>query len=716
MRTIGSQNDQHGFFSQRCVASFLFLLLIGLPVLGFAATPKIELDWDDNTDSDLAYYNVYRSATSGGPYNKINTTAVLSSLYIDTSVAYGDHFYYVVSAVDTSKNESVYSNEVSISLTDTEAPSTPSAFSAVVLSQQEVGLSWQASTDNNAVAGYRIYRNGTLVSTVTQTGFTDTGLTAGMAYTYQVLAYDPAGNESARADSSSVTPSELAGYWPLNQIVTGITADASPHGHNATVIGNVLPVTGRIAGAALFDGTQARLDCASPGEIQALNNTLTLSLWLRTTTLPQGAVLISKMSGTAGFELRAGASGRLLFQVGDGTTAYTIETGGAALSDNEWHHVVVALENRTAVKLYVDGVLSTGTTTGQLAPVGDIRTTESLIIGNKAAGTAGFTGSLDDIRVYNRALSAAEVAALFEPAAPQNVAAVSGEGQVTLNWTANKEGDLAGYRVSRSTLAGGPYTLLTATLLTTRNYVDQTVQNGTTYYYVVQAVDTATKASTNSSEVAATPQDATPPLAPTVVTPTAGNARVDLTWTPNSEPDIHHYNVYRAQTSGGTYTLVGSTTGSTPSYADTGVTNLTTYYYVVQAVDTASNGSPYSAEVSVTPIDQTPVTAPTGINATAGEGRVNLTWTASTESNFSHYFVYRSTTAGGPYVRISSTPVTQPNYADLTVTNGVVYYYVVRAVNVAQQESLNSAEVFTMPMDVTPPSAPLNLKVRIVTN
>ncbi len=716
MRTIGSQNDQPGFVNRMYQVPLLLLLLIGLPVLGFAATPKVELDWDDNTDSDLAFYNVYRSTVTGGPYTKINTAAVLSSLYTDTTVAYGDHFFYVVSAVDTSNNESVFSNEVSINLADTEAPSTPSGFNAAVLSQQEVGLSWQASTDNNAVAGYRLYRNGTQISTVTQTTFTDTGLTAGMAYVYQVAAYDAAGNESAHADSSSVTPSDLAGYWPLNQIVAGVTADASPHGHNATVTGNVVATTGRIAGAALFDGTQARVDCGNPGEIQVLNNTLTLSLWLKTSTLPQGTCLASKISGTTGFELRAAASGKLLFQIGAGTTVYTLETGGNTLANNEWRHVVVVLENRTGVKLYVDGALSVGTATGQLAQVGDIRTSGNLIIGNNAAGTAGFTGSLDDIRVYNRSLSAAEVAALFEPAAPQSVTAVSGEGRVTLSWAANKEGDLAGYMVSRATQAGGPYTLLTPTLLTTLNYVDSTAQNGTTCYYVVQAVDTAAKVSPNSSEVAATPQDVTPPVAPSGLTPTAGNARVDLAWTPNAEPDIHHYKVFRSQTAGGPYTLVASTSGPTPSYTDTGVTNLTTYYYVVQAVDTASNSSPDSTEVSVTPIDQTPVAAPTGLKATGGEGRVNLTWTASTEANFSHYFVYRSTTAGGPYVRISSTPLTQPNYLDQAVTNGVVYYYVVRSVNVAQQESLNSAEVFVMPMDVTPPSAPRNLKVRVVTN
>jgi hypothetical protein len=98
---------------------------------------------------------------------------------------------------------------------------------------------------------------------------------------------------------------------------------------------------------------------------------------------------------------------------------------------------------------------------------------------------------------------------------------------------------------------------------------------------------------------AVTPPDTTPPAAPTGLTATPGNKQVALDWNDNSEPDLASYNVYRATTSGGPYTLVATVTAS--NYTDTGLKNRTTYYYVVTAVDTSSNESAQSAEASATP-------------------------------------------------------------------------------------------------------------------
>lgn len=71
---------------------------------------SISLDWDDNLDIDLASYNVYRSATSGSGYSAL-ATGVTSSAYIDNTVTNGITYYYVVTAVDTSGNESASSHE-----------------------------------------------------------------------------------------------------------------------------------------------------------------------------------------------------------------------------------------------------------------------------------------------------------------------------------------------------------------------------------------------------------------------------------------------------------------------------------------------------------------------------------------------------------------------------------------------------------------------------
>jgi len=72
---------------------------------------KLDLDWNDNTELDLAGYNVYRSLTSGSGYTKLNTSLLTSSMYSDTGLVNGTTYYYRVSAVDTSNNESSYATK-----------------------------------------------------------------------------------------------------------------------------------------------------------------------------------------------------------------------------------------------------------------------------------------------------------------------------------------------------------------------------------------------------------------------------------------------------------------------------------------------------------------------------------------------------------------------------------------------------------------------------
>jgi pectate lyase len=83
---------------------------VGLTVT--AGYIPVVLDWNDNTESDLQGYNVYRSTTSGSGYDKLNSTPLTDSNYIDEISTTDITYYYVVKAVDTSFNESVNSNEV----------------------------------------------------------------------------------------------------------------------------------------------------------------------------------------------------------------------------------------------------------------------------------------------------------------------------------------------------------------------------------------------------------------------------------------------------------------------------------------------------------------------------------------------------------------------------------------------------------------------------
>jgi fibronectin type 3 domain-containing protein len=71
----------------------------------------VALNWNASS-STVAGYNVYRGTVSGGPYAKINSSLVVVLDYTDSNVQSGTTYYYVTTAVDSSGNESVFSNEV----------------------------------------------------------------------------------------------------------------------------------------------------------------------------------------------------------------------------------------------------------------------------------------------------------------------------------------------------------------------------------------------------------------------------------------------------------------------------------------------------------------------------------------------------------------------------------------------------------------------------
>ena len=283
------------------------------------------------------------------------------------------------------------------------------------------------------------------------------------------------------------------------------------------------------------------------------------------------------------------------------------------------------------------------------------------------------------------------------PSAPAGLSATPGNQVVSLNWNDNPEGDVNGYNVYRATVSGGPYTKQNSSLISSSNYTDSNVTNGTTYYYVVTAADTSANESDNSTEMSATPYgDTTPPAVPTGLSATPGHSTVSLNWNDNGEGDLAGYNIYRSTVSGGPYTKQNGTLLSSSDYIDNNVTNGTTYYYVVTAVDASTNESGYSSQVSATPVDLPPA-APTGLSATPGNGTVSLNWNDNGESDLAGYNVYRSTTQGSGYSKLNGSLLSTSNYTDNSVANGTTYYYVVTAVDTGTNESGYSSEVSATP-------------------
>lgn len=190
----------------------------------------------------------------------------------------------------------------------------------------------------------------------------------------------------------------------------------------------------------------------------------------------------------------------------------------------------------------------------------------------------------------------------------------------------------------------------------------------------------------------------TAPAAPTGLAASAGNAQVSLTWTGST--GATSYSVKRGTSSSGPYTQIGTPTAT--SYMDSGLTNGTTYYYVVAAVNSAgasANSSPASAMPTA---PQTVPAVPTGLTATAGNTQVSLSW--ATSAGATSYSVKRGISSGGPYTQIGTPSGT--SYSDSGLTNGTTYYYVVSAVN-SVGESANSNQASAMP------TAPVNPDVTI---
>ncbi|HYM40391.1 MAG TPA: kelch repeat-containing protein [Thermoplasmata archaeon] len=205
--------------------------------------------------------------------------------------------------------------------------------------------------------------------------------------------------------------------------------------------------------------------------------------------------------------------------------------------------------------------------------------------------------------------SAAPLPLATPPSAPQNPSATPGDAQVVLTWQApssNGGAPITNYTVYRGTTSGGE--LLLKLLGNVLAYTDTGLTNGQTYYYEIRANNSAGQGPA-SAEVSTTPE--TTPSAPQSLVATAGVQAVTLTWqAPVSDGGaaVSRYVIYRG-TASGAETLLASTRGTALSYADSGLTSGTTYYYEVSALNAAGEGA-RSSEVHATPTAPPDTTPP----------------------------------------------------------------------------------------------------------
>ncbi|MCI0343146.1 MAG: fibronectin type III domain-containing protein [Planctomycetales bacterium] len=187
-----------------------------------------------------------------------------------------------------------------------------------------------------------------------------------------------------------------------------------------------------------------------------------------------------------------------------------------------------------------------------------------------------------------------------------------------------------------------------------------------------------------------TPGDTTPPAEVTNLTATPGNTQVILAWTPSISPDIASYVVTVTPTApaGPSMTPISVTPGSATGLTVTGLTNGTTYTFLVQGVDTSANTS-VGVSVSATPttvLDTTPPSAVTNLQAAPGGGQVTLTWGAATDNvGVTNYTVAtRDLVNLVNLATVNVSPTVVPLGTTITgLTNGIAYRFTVRAQDAA---------------------------------
>jgi chitodextrinase len=559
----------------------------GLAASASSSIPRVNLSWNASSDNvRVTGYTVYRNGTV------LASVSGSTLSYADNSVASLTTYSYTVDAYDAAGNHSARSSTVSVTTPDTSPPTVPSGIAAAAVSPTEVGVSWNASSDNVGVSGYTVYRNGAFLATaITGLTWADTTAAASTTYSYSVDAFDAAGNHSARSATASAT--------------TPATPDTQPPTVPAAVAAQVGPA----------------------GEVDVSWNAASDNVGVSGYTIYRGGTLIATVSAPSLAYADHTAAGLT-------TYTYTVDAFDAA--------------------------------------------------GNHSAPSAAASVTTPD---------------WTPPTVPAGVAAtvVSG-GEVALSWSASTDNvGVSGYTIYRNgvvvaTTPGG-----------TLSYADTGLGHGFTYTYTIDAYDTAGNHSSRSAPMSATTLDDIPPttpggLAASGTSPTA----VAVSWLASTDNvGVTGYDVVR---DGVAFVVVGP---SPLSYTDT-VTSGSTHTYTVDAFDAAGNHSAAPAAISVTTstADTTPPSVPTGLTAaTSGSTQVELGWNASTDNvGVSGYTVYRNG------IGIATVAASKLSYADTTVTQGATYTYSVDAFDAAGNHSPQSAGV-----SVHVPGVPKFMQSAVVT-
>ncbi|MBN2704793.1 MAG: hypothetical protein JXR23_11350 [Pontiellaceae bacterium] len=238
----------------------------------------------------------------------------------------------------------------------------------------------------------------------------------------RTMTVSNAGNAALEYTISGLDPSLIA-YYPFN----GNAADESGNGHDGTVNGAALTQDrfGNTNSAYLFDGLDDYIEVPDSTDLRLSGTDFSISAWFYETERNASALdtLLAKRNlypsledgwfyGVTGQTFGGNIPGKLRYFVSGGDDPYC--TGTNILSLGEWHHAVMTYEVEVqTIRFYVDGVLDS---VHPNMPTPNATTSMNLFIGRDSRGEYNiFHGAIDDISIYNRALSEEEIQELYDP-------------------------------------------------------------------------------------------------------------------------------------------------------------------------------------------------------------------------------------------------------------------------------------------------------------
>lgn len=382
--------------------------------------------------------------------------------------------------------------------------------------------------------------------------------------------------------------SSLLGWFSLDEGSGSSAGDSSGSGYVATLTNNPTWVTGRIGTALSFDGVDdyAVFGPGYPSELFDLSQTyFTVSLWAKVPSLGVSRVFVNKKgNNNRGWFLGMTADNAISFG-GFSIYASTGQSASQVIKDTEWHHISLVRDGST-YRLYVDGSLIPLSITPTAHPSrGSATLTAGASSPTTGTPTNFFQYSLDDLRIYNRALSASEISELYAfngttgsssgsvvstpttPAPIQTNPPVSGgdttppslssgspagnlptgTGSVTLTLSTNENA-----QCKYDTSSGIPYASMGSVFSTTGGLSHSTVVSGLTsgnsYVYRVRCQDVFGNASTNdfsiSFSVSSAPVQVPASISGAGTSVTRKSGGVDFTWEFNCEGKPCRYGTF----------------------------------------------------------------------------------------------------------------------------------------------------------------------------